>query len=113
MQRDEQGIRQLVISWMAAAKVGDVETILSLMAEDVVFLVPGQPVMGKAMFAATAKSMAGPGAPQFHGKSEIQEIQICGDWAFMWTKLTVIVIPPGAAQPITRTGNTLSILKKH
>jgi uncharacterized protein (TIGR02246 family) len=98
---------------MAATKAGDVETVLSLMADDVVFLVPGQPVMRRAEFVAAAKSMRGPSAPQFDGKSEIQEIQICGDWAFMWTKLTVVVTPPGAAQPITRAGNTLTILKKH
>ena len=112
MQPDEEEIRNLVITWLAATKAGDVETVLSLMADDVVFLVPGQPVMRRAEFAAAAKSMSGPNAPQFDGKSEIQEIQICGDWAYMWTKLTVVVTPPGGAQRITRAGNTLSILKK-
>ena len=112
MQRDEQEIRNLVTTWIAATKAGDVETVLSLMTEDVVFLVAGRPVMRKAEFAAGAKSMAGPDAPQFDGKSEIQEIQICGDWAFMWTKLTAVVTPPGAAQPIIRAGHTLTILKK-
>jgi uncharacterized protein (TIGR02246 family) len=46
------------------------------------------------------------------GTSEIQEIKVLGDWAFMWTKLTVVVTPPGGAQPMTRAGHTLSILKK-
>ena len=35
MQSDEQEIRQLVATWMAATKAGDIETVLSLMAEDV------------------------------------------------------------------------------
>lgn len=48
MQNNEQEIRQLVSTWMAASKAGDVEKVLSLMAEDVVFLVP---VMRKADFA--------------------------------------------------------------
>ena len=113
MTTDEQEIRNLVTTWMAATKAGDLDTVLSLMADDVVFLAPGRPVMRKVEFAAAAKSIAGPNAPQFDGKSEIQEIQICGAWAFMWTKLTVVVIPPGAAQPTTRAGNTLTILKKH
>jgi len=39
MQNDEQEIRQLVSTWMAATKAGDVEKALSLMADDVVFLV--------------------------------------------------------------------------
>ncbi len=45
MDRDEQEIRQLVVTWMAATKAGDIDTVLSLMAEDVVFLVPGQAPM--------------------------------------------------------------------
>ena len=30
----------------------------------------------------------------------------------MWTKLSVVVTQPGNAEPITRAGHTLSILKK-
>lgn len=112
MQDDEQEIRQLVSTWMAASKAGDVETVLSLMADDVVFLVPGQPVMRKADFAVAARAQSGQEAPQFDGTSEIQEIKILGDWAFMWTKLTVVITPPGGAQSVTRAGHTLSILKK-
>jgi uncharacterized protein (TIGR02246 family) len=112
MQDDEQEIRQLVSTWLAASKAGDVEQVLSLMADDVVFLVAGRPPMRKADFAAAARLQAGADAPQFDGISEIQEIKILGDWAFMWTKLTVVVTPPKDAQPTTRAGHTLSILKK-
>jgi len=30
----------------------------------------------------------------------------------MWTKLTVVVTPPGNGKPMTRAGHTLSVLKK-
>jgi uncharacterized protein (TIGR02246 family) len=43
MHSDEQEIRQLVSTWMAATTAGDVEKVLSLIADDAVFLVPGQP----------------------------------------------------------------------
>lgn len=112
MQSDEQEIRQLVSTWMAATKAGDIEMVLSLMAEDVVFLVPGQPVMRKADFAAAARAQSKQDGPRFDGTSEIQEIKILGDWAFMWTKLTVVVTPPGNAKPMTRAGHTLSVLNK-
>jgi uncharacterized protein (TIGR02246 family) len=36
MSSDEQEIRDLVATWIAATKAGDIEKILSLMAEDVV-----------------------------------------------------------------------------
>jgi ketosteroid isomerase-like protein len=56
MQSDEREIRQLVTTWLDATRAGDIETVLSLMAEDAVFLIPGQPVMRKADFAAAARA---------------------------------------------------------
>lgn len=112
MQTDEQQIRQLVATWMSASKAGDIETVLTLMADDVVFLIPGRPPMiGKAAYAAAAKPQPGQSPPQFDGTSEIQEITISGDLAYMWTRLTVVVTPAGAAS-ITRAGHTLTVLKK-
>jgi uncharacterized protein (TIGR02246 family) len=113
MSSDEQEIRQLVATWIEATKSGDMDTVLSLMADDVVFLVTGQPPMiGKAAFAAAMRAQSGQGRPQFDGKSEIKELQVLGDWAYMWTNLTVTFTPPGGASPVTRAGNTLSILRK-
>ena len=109
---DEQAIRQLVSTWMAASKAGDVDKVLSLMADDAVFLVTGRPVMRKADFASAARAQARGEAPQFDGKSEIQEIRMLGDWAFMWTKLTVIATAPGGGPSTTRAGHTLTVLKK-
>ena len=113
MLSDEQEIRALIATWMAASKTGDVEKVLSLMTEDAVFLISGPPsMMTKSDFAAAMKSQGKPGAPKFEGTSEIQEIKVLGDWAFMWTKLRVVATPPGGALPIVRAGPTLSILKK-
>ena len=112
MHDDEEQIRQLVSTWMAATKAGDIDTVLSLMSDDIVFLVPGRPAMRKGDFAAAARAQAGSQAPQFDGTNEIQEIKIVGDWAFMWSRLTVVVTPPGGGTPATRAGHTLSILEK-
>jgi uncharacterized protein (TIGR02246 family) len=112
MQTDEQEISQLVATWMAATKAGEVDKVLALMADDVVFLRPGQPVMRKPDFAAAAKSQAAGAAPKFDGASEIQEIKVIGDWAFMWTKLTVVATPPDGGSTVKRAGHTLTILRK-
>jgi uncharacterized protein (TIGR02246 family) len=110
---DERQIRKLVATWMAATTAGDLEAVLGLMADDVVFLVPGRPPMvGKAAFAAAARAPAGAEAPRFDGQSEIQEIEVLGEWAFMWARLQVVVTPPGGAPPMARAGHTLSILRK-
>lgn len=112
MQSDEAQIRNLVSTWMTATKSGDAETVLSLIAEDAIFLIAGQPVMRKSDFAAAANAQSSEQAPKFDGTSEIQEIKVLGDWAFMWAKLTVVVTPTGGGKAITRAGHTLSILKK-
>jgi uncharacterized protein (TIGR02246 family) len=110
MQNDEKDIRDLVATWMEATKAGDTAKVLSLISDDVVFLIPGHPVMRKAEFAAAQASQ---GAMTIEGTSDIQEIKVLGDWAFMWTKLKVVATPPGGnTKPITRAGYTLSILKK-
>jgi uncharacterized protein (TIGR02246 family) len=112
MPSDEQQIRELVSTWMDASTSGDVDKVLSLMTDDVVFLLPGQPPMTKEKFAAQSRAQAAGAAPKFEGKSEIREIQVLGDWAFLWSHLTVTVTPPGAAESMTRTGHTLTIFRK-
>jgi uncharacterized protein (TIGR02246 family) len=111
MESDEEQIRKVVSTWMAATKAGDVDTVLGLMTDDAVFLVPGKPVMRKSEFAAAARAQAQGGAPTFDGRSEIQEIQVSGDWAFMWSRLTVVATPPQGA-PTTRTGHTLTVFQR-
>lgn len=111
MVSDEQQIRDLIATWMVATKAGDTETVLSLMTEDVVFLVPGAPSFGKQKFAAMMQPASPGPRPTFDGRSEIQEVRVFGDWAFTWTRLTVEVTPPGG-ETHKRAGHTLSVLQK-
>ncbi len=112
MNNDEIQIRQLVTTWMDASRAGDVDTVLGLMTDDVVFLLPGRPPMHKAEFAAVSRPAAGTQAPTVDGHSEIQEITVSGDWAFMWTRLRVTVTPPNGAAAMERAGHTLTVLRK-
>jgi len=47
MTEDEGAIGQLVAAWVTASQAGDTQTVLDLMADDVLFLVPGQKPFGK------------------------------------------------------------------
>lgn len=109
MQNDEQSIRQLVSTWLSATESGDNELVLSLMSEDVVFLMPNQSPMRKADFAA---GQAGLKNFQFQMTSEIQEIKVFGEWAYCWNKLSVTVTPRSGGASVKRAGNALSILQK-
>jgi uncharacterized protein (TIGR02246 family) len=109
MTDDERAIRTLIDTWMKASMSGDVTTVLSLMADDVIFMVPGRKPFGKAEFAAMSE---GTKKVAFAAKSDIQEIRVLGDWAYLRNYLEVTVTPPGGAKPMRRSGYTLSILRK-
>jgi uncharacterized protein (TIGR02246 family) len=111
MDADEAAIRSLISTWMDATRAGDTATVLGLMTDDAVFLTPGQPPMDKAQFAAAAQSQPAAARPEIDARSEIQEIRVLGDWAWVWTRLTVAVRVPGAPER-RRAGHTLSILRK-
>jgi uncharacterized protein (TIGR02246 family) len=112
MLSDEDQIRELVRDWQSATKAGDIDTVLGLMTDDVVFLVPGRRPMDKAEFEALSRVPIGSPRPKIEGATEIQEIQVSGDLAFLWSKLSVAVTPPGAAGPIERAGHTLTVLRR-
>lgn len=108
MTDDERAIRQLVESWMTASRAGDTATVLSLMTDDAIFMVPGQEPFGKQAFAKTSSAMQG---TKIDGKSDIQELRVLGDWAYLRNRLEVTVTPPGGA-PTRRAGYTLTLLRK-
>lgn len=108
MDKDEKAIRDLVDTWLAATRAGDLDTVLSLMADDVIFLVPGQEPFGKEIFEANSLTMKDTG---LEGTSEIQELQILGEWAWMRHRLEVTITPPKGKQSV-RSGHALTILRK-
>ena len=108
MSDDERAIRELIARWMAASQAGDTQTVLSLMTDDVVFMVPGREPFGKQEFAAASQAMTG---ARIEGRSDIRELQVLGDWAYLRSYLEVSVTPPGG-NSVRRTGYTLTILRK-
>jgi uncharacterized protein (TIGR02246 family) len=108
MTEDERAIRELVEAWLAASKAGDYATILTLMTEDAVFLTPGAKPFGREAFAAAAKN--GPSV-RIEGKSEIEELEVLGDWAYLRSYIEIAAIP-AFGLPVRRSGHTLTILRK-
>jgi uncharacterized protein (TIGR02246 family) len=105
---DERAIRELIATWMAASQTGDFKTVLGLMTDDVVFMVPGREPFGKEAFAAASEGMKD---MRMEGTSSIRELQVLGDWAYLRSHLQVAVTPPGG-QTVRRAGYTLTILRK-
>ena len=105
---DEHAIRTLIDDWMRASRAGDTSTVLSLMTDDAVFMVPGREPFGKDAFAASSEAMKD---VTVDGEAVIVEIQIAGDWAYLRTRLNITVTAPGR-EPQYRKGYTLTVLQK-
>ncbi|MDQ7977797.1 SgcJ/EcaC family oxidoreductase [Paraburkholderia sp. SARCC-3016] len=109
MNEDERAIRNLVDSWLAATRAGDLATLSSLIADDAVFMVCGEKPFGKAAFMAEMDNLK---PAHFEATSNIEELQILGDWAFLRNCLDVTMTLPGNTQSARRAGYTLTILRK-
>jgi uncharacterized protein (TIGR02246 family) len=110
-EQDKQKIQEVIANWMRASAEGDLDRVLSLMAEDVVFLLAGQPPMrGRDAFAAAFRSAVG--QVRIEGKPDIQEIQVMGAYAFCWNQLSLTVTPLAGGPPKQRAGPILSVFRK-
>jgi uncharacterized protein (TIGR02246 family) len=108
MTDDERAIRDLVETWMTASGKGDAEAVLGLMADDVIFMTPGREPFGKEEFRASFEAMSG---VKMDGRSDIRELEVAGDWAWVRNHIELTVTRPGS-DPVHRSGYTLTILRK-
>lgn len=112
MSPDERAIRSLVAGWMDATAAGDLDRVLSLMDEDVVFIGPGRPPMrGRAGFAEASRAMEG--KVRIEGAAETVEVKVFGDWAYCWNQIRVTMHPMDGGEPVQRSGPALSILRRN
>ncbi len=71
-------------------------------------MVPGQEPFGKEAFETASKEIKD---MKIDGKSEIKEIKVLGDWAYVRNYLEVKISKVGS-KPIKKYGYTLTILRK-
>jgi uncharacterized protein (TIGR02246 family) len=106
---DKQAISESVHTWLAASKKGDLSTVLDLVADDVLFIVPGKEPFGKEAFAAAnrehMKDM------EMDARIDIKEIQVAGDWAWMRSFLELTFTREGKSA--RHSGHILNIWQKN
>jgi len=105
---DERAIRELVATWVAASKSGDLATVLDLMTDDVLFLTPRGEPFGKDEFRTRSETLSG---VEIDGQAETLEVEVLGDRAWIRNRLDMTMTPEGGS-PTSRSGYTLTILKK-
>lgn len=109
MHPDEQAIRDVIRTWIEASIAGDHDRVLSLMADDIVFLTPGQKPFGKEAFAAASRASAG--KVTMNGSSTVEEVVLVGDAAYVRSKLGISITPTGG-EAKHFSGYTLSVFRK-
>lgn len=110
MEPDERGIREAHSTWVDAATGGDLERLLAMMADDCLFLNPGQAPVGREGFSA--KFVAAHREFRISCTSELEEVVVVGEVAYTRSRDSLSVIPRagGAAQRLA--GDRLTIYRK-
>lgn len=107
-QGDEQAIREFIETWLEASKKHDLTTMLSLLDDDVLFIVPGKEPFGKKEFAATNQEMKD---VSMEAAIDIKEIKVIGEWA--WTRSFLkLTFKPLGGDTTKLSGHILTIFRK-
>ncbi|WP_133500737.1 YybH family protein [Cognatilysobacter terrigena] len=111
MTTDEQAIRALIQRWHDATAAGDVDTVLSLMAEDAEFLVPGrEPMQGGRAFEDGLRGLLK--THRLRSSGDVREVQVSGDLAFTVTRLSVRIEPLDGGGANERGGYAMSVFRR-
>ena len=105
---DEEAIRALVDKWLIASEKGDLPTMLNLLADEVVFMVPNKEPFGKEEFSQSYEDTKG---TKMKTESDIQEIKVLGEWAWMRNFLRV-TFTDANGESSKHSGHVLTILNK-
>jgi len=109
---DRLAIEKLNTEWLDAMRTKDVARLLEMVTEDVVFLPPGYPpIRGKKNVEAMYHSFF----PQFASVEQtvsVEELQVAGDWAFVWGTEALVLVPQSGSAPIEMSGRGMSILRR-
>jgi uncharacterized protein (TIGR02246 family) len=111
-EADRKAILALVGRWRSATKAKDTERILELVADDVVFLPSSMaPIKGKEEVGKMYQAFF-PRYREIKHEATIEEIQIAGDWAFLWGTDELRLTPASGEPNIHLKGKGLSILRR-
>ena len=110
---ERRAIEQLNAAWLIAMNSKDVPGLMSMVTDDVVFLPPGMPpIQGRRAVEAMFLSFF----PQFalvEQRSTMEELEVAGDWAFMWGSESLTLTPTGGGPALRLDGKGMTVLKRH
>ena len=110
MGPDERAIRELHSTWIDAVNEGDLSHLLSLMADDVVFLNPGRAPFGKDGFSAGFS--AAHQQARINCVSELQDLVVVGEVAYTLSRDSLSVTPRAGGEALQLAGHRITVYRK-
>jgi uncharacterized protein (TIGR02246 family) len=110
MQSDEAAIRDLLVAWRLGTHEGNVDALLGMLTEDVVFLTPGNPPFGRDKFEAGFRQVSA--KARIVAEQEVNELRCVGDFAYSLSHLRVTVTPKAGGNGVKTEGHVLSVFRK-
>jgi uncharacterized protein (TIGR02246 family) len=110
MGPDERAIREVHSTWIDAVNAGNLVRLLTLMADDVVFLNPGRAPFGRDGFSPGFS--AGHQKSQIHCVSELEEVVVVGEVAYTRARDSLSVTPRAGGEGVQLAGHRITIYRK-
>ncbi len=110
MGTDEEEIREVHSAWINAVNAGDLVCLLTLMADDAVFLNPGQAPLGRDGFSANF-SVAHQQV-RIRCLSELEEVVVVGEVAYTRSRDALYVTPRAGGQATQLAGYRMSVYRE-
>ena len=110
MGPDERAIREMHSTWIEAVNAGDLVCLLSLMADDVVFLNPGQAPVGRDGFAPGFS--AAHQSSRIHCTSELEDVVVVGEVAYTLSRDSLSVTPRAGGEAMQLAGHRITVYRK-
>lgn len=110
MGPDERAIREMHSIWIDAVNAGDLARLLTLMADDVVFLNPGRAPIARDEFPAAFS--AGHQQAQIRCSSELEEVVVAGEVAYTRSRDALSVTPRAGGEATQLAGHRITVYRK-
>ena len=110
MASDEREIRTVHSIWIDAVNAGDLARLLTLVAEDVVFLTPGQAPFGRESFSSNF--MAAHQQMRICCASELEEVVVVGEVAYTRSRDALSVTPRAGGKAAQLAGHRMTVYRK-
>jgi uncharacterized protein (TIGR02246 family) len=107
---DDQAIRDLMARWREGAANGDVQALVAMLTEDVVFLTPGNAPFGRDQFAAGFTRFSS--RASIATQQDVKEIHVEGDLAYALSHLRVTLTPRDGGAVQVNEGEALTVFRK-